>query len=461
MYISSIVASHLARGNARLIITMPFRHGKSEFLSHWTSTWFLEHFPERYVMGLSYGIDLATDFSLKVRTDFRDEDNHHLLSTRLRSDKLKIDRFLTTAGGGYTAAGIGGIITGRGADYLFIDDYIKNAETAMSHSQLDSIWEWYKSTARTRVEPGGSIVVLATRWAKRDLIGRLLEDHSHENWTLINLPALAMHNDPLGRAPGEPLWAERYGLDELDDLRISLGPYWWEAMAQQDPPDSMGGAALGDKLKIIDVADLPHKDHRKPMRVWDLAASDGTGDWTAGPKMEMEKGSGDIYITDMSRAQKSPKGVELMVSTNAVADGAGVSIWMEQEPGSAGVSVIEHYKQDILRGFAFKADKPTGPIEVRAQPLMAGIEAGNVYMIRADWNQALIDELNAFPDGDNDDQVSALSLGYHKLMRGRHQSVVWGRSTKSDESKGIILPFRTTRSSVYGARGRTTGKLTW
>ncbi|MEE8598170.1 MAG: terminase family protein [Dehalococcoidales bacterium] len=156
LHISTIIATEIAKGDARVILTMPARHGKSEFLSVNTPIWFLEKWPGKYVMTISYGSELATDFSLKVRDAFQNEDLHHLLRTRIRKDKQRVDRFLTSvngknAGGGLTAAGIGGPLTGRGADLMLIDDYTKNAETSLSETTRKSIWEWFKSTAYTRL----------------------------------------------------------------------------------------------------------------------------------------------------------------------------------------------------------------------------------------------------------------------------------------------------------------------
>ncbi len=378
-------------------------------------------------MGISYGLDLATDFSVKVRDMFMNEDNHHLLRTRLNRNKLKVDRFLTTEGGGVTAAGVGGIITGRGADYLFIDDYIKNAEAALSETQKEKDWEWFKSTAYTRLEPNGSIIILATRWAQDDLIGRCLTEMPEENWELINLPALAEQNDPLGREEGEALWPERYPREVLLRTKAALGNYWWQAMYQQNPLPSMSGADLGDKLRIIREGDLPHYSNLKYCRSWDLAATQGGGDYTAGPKMAYCKDTGKIYVLDMQRFQKSPYGVEQMVGTIANHDGYGVPVHIEQEPGSAGVIVAEHYTSDVLKGFSCEFTKATGPIEVRAQPYLAAVEAGLVYVLDGDYVDDMKMEHNGFPDGKNDDQITALAQGYHKLTHKAFGGLTWGR----------------------------------
>lgn len=459
-YISTIVASEVNKGNARIIVCMPARHGKSEFLSVNTPIWFLEKWPHKQVMNLSYGLELASEFSLKVRTAFLDEDNHDLLNTRLRKDKLKIDRFMTTENGGVTAAGIGGVITGRGADLLLVDDYIKNAEAALSETQNVNTMEWFKSTAYTRLEPGASIIVLATRWGINDLIGRLLKEMAHENWIVINLPAFAVENDPLGRAVGEPLWPERYPTERLNAIKASIGAYWWEAMFQQNPRASMAGADLGEQIRVIEESEMPPLHLLRSVRAWDLAAQQSKGDYTAGPLLSYYPANGRFYIRDMQHLQASPLGVEKRVVSMATADGPGVPIWLEQEPGSSGVIVIDHYRRDVLTGYSVGGDKPSGRIEVRASPLMADIEAGLVSMVRAPWNDRLKEEFNAFPDGEHDDQVSALALGHHKLTKSRFGSIIWGREAV-EEHTALIRAKASYENVNAGTQTKSTRGVCW
>lgn len=456
LYISTIVATEVARGGARIILTMPFRHGKSEFLSINTPIWFLEKWPEKYVMNITYGLELATDFSLRVRETFLNPDLHHILRTRLNKNKLRVDRFLTEKGGGLTAAGIGGPIVGRGADLMLIDDYVKNAEEAMSRDRHKKTFEWFKSTAYTRLEPNASLVVLATRWDHNDLIAMLQNELAHENWTTINLPAIAEVNDPLGREIGEALWPERYDLKALMRIKATLGPYWWAAECQQQPLMSMSGANLGNKLKIIPESEMETEEDLKTIRVWDLAATKGGGDYTAGVKISRSKVTRKIYIRHMVREQENPAKVKALVLAAAEADGHGVKIWMEQEPGSSGVNVITDYTKE-LAAYAFQGEKATGPIEVRASPLVANIEIGNVYAVEADWNQELKDELDGFPDGDNDDQITAIALGYNKLVLGVGGSVTWGRDEVLPDN---VVPIRgsATQKDIHDKPRRS---LTW
>jgi predicted phage terminase large subunit-like protein len=465
MYISTIIATEIAKGDARIILTMPFRHGKSEFLSINTPIWFLEKWSHKYVMNLTYGAELATDFSLRVRDTFLDPDLHGLLSTRLNRKKLRVDRFLTTDGGGLTAAGIGGPITGRGADLMLIDDYIKNVEEAMNQTGHKKMLEWFKSTAYTRLEPGGSLIVLATRWDYNDLIARLQRDLPHENWVVINLPMYAQANDPLGREPGEVLWPERYPLEACQRIEKTLGPYWFAAQCQQDPKESMAGADLGTKLKLIAEDKLPPQEELKAVRAWDLAATDGEGDWSVGFKMSRHAPTRRIYIHDVYRKQNGPNANKLAVKAHAEADGHGVKVWMEQEPGSSGKTVVKDYK-DLLKSYNFDGERASGPIEVRAGPFTAAIEAGNVYMVEAppehdengnpidNWNQILKSELNAFPGGEHDDQIIAGALAYNKLLFGVKGALTWGRD---EVPKDNVIPIRGRKPDYTKPQRR----LTW
>jgi len=461
LYISTIVATEIAKGNARIILTMPFRHGKSEFLSINTPIWFLEKWPEKYVMNLTYGADLATDFSTRVRDTFLNPDLEHLLRTRLNRKKLRADRFLTTAGGGLTAAGIGGPITGRGADLMLIDDYIKNHEEALSMAGHKKVFEWFKSTAYTRLEPGGSLVILATRWDYKDLIARLQTDLPHENWTVINLPMYAEVNDPLGRDIGEVLWPERYPLEACQRIEKTLGTYWFAAQCQQNPKQSMAGQDLGAQLKLIDEEKLPPMSEIRTVRAWDLAASEAEGDWSVGWKMGYHSPTRNLYILDVYRQQNSSFKNKLAVKAHAQGDGHGVKILMEQEPGSSGKTVIEDYKE-LLKTYIFKGEKATGPIEVRAGPFLASVEAGNVYMVRqppaevghTNWNEDLVEEMNGFPDGEHDDQIIAGALAYNKLLLGVKGALTWGRDEVLPDN---VIPIRSANPNYEKPQRR----LTW
>ena len=341
---------------------------------------------------------------------------------------------------------------------MLIDDYIKNAEDSVSVALRKKTWEWFKSTAYTRLEPDASLIILATRWGQKDLINSCLTELAHENWRIINLPAIAEINDPLGREVGEALWPERFDEKALARIKKTLGTYWWEAMYQQNPRASMAGLDLSGFLKTIPESELPAEEDLKTFRVWDLAATQDGGDYTAGAKMSRQKNTGRIYIRDMRRFQKSPQKTKDAVEASALGDGHGVKAWMEQEPGSSGKIVIADYKE-LLKAYSFEGEKATGPLTIRATPFLAAVEAGDVYLVQGDWNADFKDELDSFDDdAEHDDQITVCALGYNKLVIGIHGGATWGR----DEPGSNVIPIRRARKSVDDREpGARRNRLVW
>ena len=217
-HISSALADLVHGQRRRLLLSIPPRHGKSELGSHWFPLWALELHPDWNVILTSHTDELATHWGRQVRNTITDHADS--LRVRLRGDSAAAHRWDTTQGGGMYTAGVGGGITGRGANLLICDDPIKDWEQAQSPTYLERLWDWWTTTAYTRLEPNGAALVIHTRWCEKDLIGRLLEEMSAggEQWDSICLPALAEEADPLGRSPGEPLWPERYGTERLNEL---------------------------------------------------------------------------------------------------------------------------------------------------------------------------------------------------------------------------------------------------
>ena len=203
--------------------------------------WFLANWPHKRVGLASYAAEqwgrLARDSVVE---------NESGLGIRVRDDLSKVGRWQLTTGGGMMTVGVGGPFTGYGFDLLIIDDPVKNREEANSPTQRQHLWDWWQSTARTRLEPGGSIIVVTTRWHEDDLVGRLLGDEYTEEqavgdqWEHIRLPALAEPGDPLGRPLDAPLWPERYDTAALAALRISVGPQEWPGLFQQRPSHERG-----------------------------------------------------------------------------------------------------------------------------------------------------------------------------------------------------------------------------
>lgn len=219
-----------------LVIEAPPRHGKSELISKHLPAWYLTHHPNHRVILCSYEANYAMSWGRKVRDLHRGIGS--LFDIVIREDvKASYEWEIDKYGGGMTCAGVGGPITGKGANLFVIDDYFKNAEQAISPVIREKLWEWWNSTAYTRLEPGAIVVVVATRWHEDGLIGRLGSEFEGEKIRVVKLPAISLgpEIDYLGREKGKPLWPDRYDDKALERIRLSLDTYWWNALYQQDP----------------------------------------------------------------------------------------------------------------------------------------------------------------------------------------------------------------------------------
>lgn len=311
-------------------------------------------------------------------------------------------------------AGVGGPITGKGADILIIDDPVKNAEEAQSKTYREKAWDWFLSTIYTRLEPDAAIILIMTRWHEDDLAGRIL-GRSDENWTVITLPALAENDDTLGRQPGEALCSERYNEERLKEIKNEIGQYWFNALYQQRPLPPTGGLFKRENFKPL--IQEPLTGMTKAVRFWDLAAT-LEGDHTAGLLLQ-QYNDGTYLIKDVVRLRGTPHDVEQTIKQTTMNDGRNVLVRMEQEPGSSGLNVIDHYTR-LLAGYDFRGVKSTGSKEIRAGPVAAQVEAGNIfYLINDNWNNVFLDELSIFPYGANDDMVDSLSGSFNELFQDK------------------------------------------
>jgi len=415
----------IARGDLlRLMVNLPPRHGKSELISRYFPAWYLGTFPDRRVILCSYEADFAAQWGRRARDVL--EEFGLLFRDRVRVDQTSsaADRWdLKGHQGGMITAGVRGPITGKGADVLIIDDPVKNAEEAASPTYREAAWEWYKSTAYTRLEPGGAIILIQTRWHEEDLSGKLLEEmhqEGGEQWEIINLPALAEAGDPLGRQPGEALWPVRFPQEVLERKKIAVGSYFWAALYQGKPAPPGGNLFKREWFRIVD--DYPRGLLAE--RRWDLAASSGKGDWTTGLQLGIQDGI--AYVIDVRRDRLSPAGGEALVRQTAIMDlqqGLGMRIRMEQEPGASGKYTIDHFRKRVLMGFDFAGHPSTGSKVERARPVRAAAEAGNVLLLRGPWNRVFLDEVAAFPNGAHDDIVDTLSGAFYDLTLGEEGTI--------------------------------------
>ena len=229
----------VARGDLkRLIVNMPPRHTKSEFASYLLPAWFLGNFPDKKIIQTAHTAELSVGFGRKVRNLVDSDDFKKIFSqVSLRSDSKAAGRWSTNKGGEYFAIGVGGAVTGKGADLLIIDDPHSEQEgQSADPSVFDKVYEWYTSGPRQRLQPGGAIIVVMTRWHKRDLTGQIIKSSAQrtgsDEWEVIEFPALM--------PSGKPLWPEFWPQDELDALKNELPAPKWNAQYQQNPTSEEG-----------------------------------------------------------------------------------------------------------------------------------------------------------------------------------------------------------------------------
>lgn len=268
--ISHIVTTVIARGGGRIMISLPPRHGKSWFTSQWLPAWFLSLWPHKRVLLSTYEANFAATWGRRVRNIIKEKG--HRVGISLAEDSAASNNWETTMGGGMVTAGVGGPITGKGADLGLIDDPHKNWQEAQSATIRTTIKEWFDSTFYTRLEPGGTIIILHTRWHEDDLIGYLMREKTSDGWFHIRITALAEdwngEHDVLGRKPGEALCPQRYNEEALNRIRLNMSPMMWNALFQQRPAPMEGTIFLRNHWKFYSA--MPHCHF--VVQSWDTAS---------------------------------------------------------------------------------------------------------------------------------------------------------------------------------------------
>ena len=246
--------NRIARGELkRVIITMGPRHSKSEMSSYFLPSWLLGLKPDLKIIQATHTGELAVRFGRKIRDLVDTEDYKKVFQdVSLRADSKAAGRWETSKGGEYFASGVGGAITGRGADVLIIDDP-HSEQDAMSETAMDMAYEWYTSGPRQRLQPGGTIVLVMTRWSKKDLTGQLLKaqamDPKADQWEIIEFPAIM--------PSGNPCWPEFWKIEELEGIRASLPHQKWAAQWMQEPTGGEGAIIQREWIKIWDKVAPP------------------------------------------------------------------------------------------------------------------------------------------------------------------------------------------------------------
>lgn len=399
------------------MVFLPPRHSKSETVSRLFSAYYLYRHPERWVGVNSYAAELAYTLSRAAR------DNYAEAGGQIRDDAGAVKHWETPAGGGLWAAGVGGPITGKGFHLGIIDDPLKNAEEASSEVTRAKQKEWYSSTFYTREEPQGSIVVIQTRWHEDDLAGWLLseesEDEEPERWHVVCFPArrpaherewpATVSLEPDWRETGEALCPERYPEAKLQKIEKRVGGYYWGALYEQNPTPREGSFFHVSRLQILPAEPVG----LRCVRAWDLGATAGSGDPTAGVKIGQDA-EGRFIVCDVTWGQWDTDERDRQMHQTSRLDGAKVRQRIPQEPAAAGKSLALAMTRK-LAGVPVTAAPISGDKQVRADPFSSQVNAGNVYLVAGPWNKAYIEELRAFPLGTHDDQVDASSDAFNEL----------------------------------------------
>lgn len=426
----------------RLMLLMPPRHGKSELASRMFPAWHLGRYPSHEIIACSYNVSLAMTFSRKVKATLEDPNYQSVFSARLNPSNQSVEEWgLDGEPGAYVAAGVGGGITGKGAHVLLIDDPIKNAEEADSPETRAKLWDWYGSTAYTRLAPGGGVLVIQTWWHDDDLAGRLQmamkEDPDADQFEVVKYPAIAEDdeyldtetdqivyaasveelNAPVPRCPahlrllrrkGAALHPERYDEKRLQRIRKTIQARHWSALYQQNPVPDEGAYFTKDQFKR---GPTPARERCNILMAWDFAISEKkTNDFTVGT-VGLQDDDDILHIAEVVRfkSQDSYFIVETILNTVQRWYAKGMRVGFEDGQIWKAISAVLYKRMKERRMFfAIVLLTPITDKMARARPLQSRMQQGMVvYAEDAPWYETVRNEMLRFPAGVHDDCVDS------------------------------------------------------
>lgn len=397
--------------NYRLMIKMPPGHAKSTYSSLLAPTYYLGRFPKKIAIMTTHTQDFSDDWGRSCRRIISGDEYQYYFDTELTRYSSAADRFELTNGSKYFGAGILGNLTGKRANLLIGDDWLRGIKDADSEVIRESIWKAYVWDLKTRLSPGGSIILIGTPWHEDDHFGRIMLSNDKEKWDVIELPALAAENDPLERKVGEPLWPDYITLGMLEDVRDSLDKKdirMWNSLYQLKPTIETGDYFKKEWIDGNIVNLVP--SGLGMYGASDYAVSDGAGDWTVHITAGYDSKNDEIYITDVWRERTvSDVWVDQFID---MAVESKVLEWAEEQ-GQIIQSVGPYIEKEMARRrqfiyrkqFTSSTDKPK-----RARSIQAYMARRKVKILNASWTDVFVKELLSFPSGKHDDQVDALSL---------------------------------------------------
>ena len=427
----------------RLIINMPPRHTKSEFASYLLPAWFLGKYPEKKVIQTSHTAELAVGFGRKVR-NLVDSDVYKDVfpAVALQSDSKAAGRWATNKGGDYFAIGIGGAVTGKGADILIIDDPHSEQEAALSETNpeiYDKTYEWYTSGPRQRLQPGGAIVIVMTRWSKRDLTGQVIKaaaQRDGEDWEVIEFPAIL--------PSGKPLWPEFWPLPQLEALKNELPNGKWMAQYMQQPTSDVNAIIKREWWKIWEKEDPPHCEFL--IQSWDTAflktqRSDYSACTTWGVFYKTDdtgmQQANIILLNAFKRRMEFPE-----LKQRALEE------WKDWEPDAliveakaSGQPLIFELRAMGIPVQDFVPSKGNDKI-ARLNAVADMFASGMVWVPNTHWAEELMEEVASFPSGEHDDLVDSTTQA---LMRYRKGGFIRLPTDEDDD----VREFKSSRNRGY------------
>jgi predicted phage terminase large subunit-like protein len=403
----------------RLIINMPPRHTKSEFASYLLPAWFLGKYPGKKVIQTSHTAELAVGFGRKVRNLVDSEVYGQIFpGVALQSDSKAAGRWNTNSGGDYFAIGVGGAVTGKGADILIIDDPHSEQEAALAEVNpeiYDKTYEWYTSGPRQRLQPGGAIVVVMTRWSKKDLTGQVLKSaaqRSGEDWEVIEFPAIL---------PSEkPLWPEFWSLDELLALKNELPNQKWMAQYMQNPTSDVSAIVKREWWQIWEEDSPPSCEF--VLQSWDTAfEKTNRADYSACTTWGVFYKPDDSGVTQANiillNAFRQRMEFPLLKKK-------AIEEFKEWDPDSiiiekkaSGAPLIYELRAMGIPVQDFTPSKGNDKIS-RLNAVSDIFASGRVWIPGTNWAEEVVDEVASFPGGEHDDYVDSVSMALMRFRRG-------------------------------------------
>jgi predicted phage terminase large subunit-like protein len=400
----------------RLIINMPPRHTKSEFASYLFPAWFLGKYPEKKIIQTAHTAELATGFGRKVRNLVNSADYQKIFPVKLSSDSKAAGRWNTNKGGDYFAIGVGGAVTGKGADVLIIDDPHSEQEAMQGNPAVyDRVYEWYGSGPRQRLQPGGAIIVVMTRWSKRDLTGQIVMNsikRDGDEWETIEFPALL--------PSGKPLWSEFWKQEELEAIKAEIPVSKWEAQYQQNPTSEEGAIIKRENWKIWEKESPPPCEFI--IQSWDTAfEKSNRADYSACTTW------GVFYKTDSEGFEVAH--IILLDAFKARLEfpelkQKAMELYKEWEPDScivekkaAGAPLIYEMRRMGIPLQEYTPGKGSDKI-ARVNAISDLFASGFVWCPDTRWAEELMEECASFPNGEHDDLVDSTSQALLRFRQG-------------------------------------------